>query len=224
MANYPGYGYGYPYPAYFMPEWHTTYVLPHFPEKHHHLEHIRLALNDSIGNVGSAIKHSFAPEPQTLNPVADVLESNSNYYIEIELPGLEATSSLKIRWLNPHTLMVEAILERPAIVEEQVPAARAEVATTVTASKDTKFDSKPEVNGDTTDQVEAKQRNSAVVLTHRERHIGLFARAFHFPTQVVSEHLEAKMHAGLLRIKVPKLETDSAKPEMKAVEVEHSGA
>ena len=224
MANFPGYGY--PYPPYFVQAepWHTTYVLPHFPEKHHHLDQIRLALNESISNVGSAIKHSFAPEAQTLNPVADVRESNSNYYIEIEFPGLEDNGSLKIRWLNPRTLMVETILERPAIVEEQAPAARAEAATTATATKDTKTDSNAEVNGDTTIEVEAEQRNSSPVLTLRERHIGLFARAFTFPTQVVHEHLEAKMHAGLLRIKVPKQETDSAKPEMKAVEVKHSGA
>jgi HSP20 family protein len=38
----------------------------------------------------------------------------------------------------------------------------------------------------------------------RERHIGDFQRSFTFPTEVDSDHMEASLANGLLRIVVPK--------------------
>lgn len=218
--------YGYPYPPEYAPEpWRTTYIPRHYPEKHYPLEHFRHMVGHTLSNVADGFVHPFGTEQPIHTPRIDIRESKSKYYIDIELPGLEVKENLTIKWLNARTLLLETKMERPKIEEDEPTgeqtngnAAAAEPSSEVItqSNKNRKDDS----NIDENDHTKGKD----TALTVHERHIGGLARAFSFPTEVSHEQLEANLHAGLLRMKVPKKEINEVMPEHKEVKVKHSGA
>jgi len=155
------------------------------------------------------------------NPSIDVRESKKSYYIDIELPGLDNKAKLRIKWSSSKTLLVEAELERPKVDEEAQDGEA--TASTTTATEPTPGDGQS-ASGDANVEGKDHEKDKDIALTVHERRVGTFARAFSFPIKVNHEELEAHLHAGLLRVKVPKVETYEVKPEHKEVEVKHSGA
>ena len=221
------YYYNNPYPPpYFVPEpWRTTYVPRHYPETHYPLEHFRHSVSHTLSNVADTIIHPFEHEQPIHNPCVDVRESKGNYYIDIELPGLESKDKLRIRWASSQTFLVETTLETPKIDEddlasEEATGSAAAVGSTPQVNGPSNIGEKNNLKFDGKDDEKGKD----VALTVHERRVGSFARAFSFPTGVSHEKLEATLHAGLLRLKVPKKDIDDVKPEHKEVEVKHSGA
>lgn len=130
-----------------------------------------------------------------------------------DLPGLENKDNLKIKWLNARTFLIETKMERPEIEEQETIGEEADDGTTATKPAQ-------EDHGHSN----SDYKRTDVALTVHERRLGLFARAFSFPTEVCHEKLEANLHAGLLRIKVPKNVVDVVKSEHKEIEVKHSDA
>jgi Hsp20/alpha crystallin family len=53
------------------------------------------------------------------------------------------------------------------------------------------------------------EESQSVYLTLGERRIGTYGRAFNFPVDVNHDATTAKLHAGLLRLTVPKLAADA---------------
>lgn len=223
---YPSDGFAYFHPPYFIVDpLHTTYVPKHYPEKHYPLEHLRHALGHTLSNTADDVIHPFGPEQPIYRPSTDVRESKNNYYVEVELPGLESKDDLMIKWLNSRAFMVETILQRPKILEDQA---------TNTVSSGGAGSAKPplEVKEQTTAdakvdpniQKDVGDKEVEVFLTVHERRIGQSARAFSFATEVSHEKLEATLHAGLLRIKVPQKDPEDVGPEHREVKVNHSGA
>ena len=211
------YYHDYPYPYYVPEPWRTTHVPRHFPERHFPLEHFRHAVGHTLANVADGVIHPWGPEQPIYNPSIDVRESKKNYYVDIELPGLDNKAKLSLTWSNSKTLLVQANLERPKVNEDEDEQAGEETTSATAATT-------PTPGNDQSTEGKDHEKGQNVALTVRERRIGSFARAFSFPTKVNHEELEAHVHAGLLRIKVPKAETYEIKPEHKEVEVKHSGA
>jgi hypothetical protein len=116
-------------------------------------------------------------------------------------------------------------MERPPIVEDQM-AGELIIGCAEGAGPSTEVQNQTSGDGkiDPNPPREDNVRGEEVFLTVHERRIGLFARAFSFPTDVSHEKLEANLHAGLLRIKVPKKASEVTKQEHKEVAVKHSGA
>jgi HSP20 family molecular chaperone IbpA len=217
------YYYDYSYP--FAEPWRTTYVPRHFPEKHYPWEHFCHAIGHGISNVADNVIHPFAPEQPINNPWVDIRESKNNYYVDVELPGLENKDNLKIKWLNARTFLVETKIERPEIEEQETTSEEADNGTTATnpAREDHGHSNSDYKDRSKIDEEDHTTRTD-VALTVHERRLGLFVRAFSFPTDVCHEKLEANLHVGLLRIKVPKNVVDVVKSEHKEIEVKHSGA
>jgi len=216
------YYHDFPYPPYYVPEpWRTTHVPRHFPERHFPLEHFRHTVGHTLGSVADTFIHPWGPEQPMHNPSIDVRESKKSYYIDIELPGLDNKAKLRIKWSSSKTLLVEAELERPKVDEEAQDGEA--TASTTTATEPTPGDGQS-ASGDANVEGKDHEKDKDIALTVHERRVGTFARAFSFPIKVNHEELEAHLHAGLLRVKVPKVETYEVKPEHKEVEVKHSGA
>lgn len=70
-------------------------------------------------------------------------------------------------------------------------------------------------------QPQDDKKKRVVCTTHKERHLGNTARAFHFPTPVEHAATTAQLTNGLLRLTVLKVPEASVKDEHKTVEVQH---
>jgi HSP20 family molecular chaperone IbpA len=140
------------------------------------------------------------------SPKADVRETPSNFYVDVELLGLKEKSHLGILWRSTQTLLVSTNIERPAISEDiviegsngSVQVLRTEeynVADGNESSTEEAF-----TKSSTTHGSGKKQPH----LTVSERQIGTVVRAFNFPVDVNHEKTTAKLDVGLLRLVVPK--------------------
>lgn len=153
------------------------------------------------------------------NPKADVRETASKFYIEVELPGLEHKSDLVLKWLSTRSILVSCDLRRKSIEEEKGSDENTKVSNTevgpgavqnkpasdgfkaAPANSETKgaADDSP-----STKKPEDHEHKHPFHLTVGERNIGHNSRAFHFPVDVEREKMTAKLAAGLLRLEVPK--------------------
>jgi len=213
------YNYGSIYPPYYVPEpWRTTYVPRHFPEQHYPLEHFRHTLGHTISNVAGPLIHPFGSDPPIHTPAIDIRESKHNYYLDIELPGIGPSDKFKIRWVNSQTLLLETKIERPKIVEDEA----RDIVADAEPGKETNAQSNADKTDEATSKIKDGHKEKDIALTVHERRLGSFARAFSFPTAVSHENLEAHLHAGLLRIKVPRKDVEDVKSEHKEVDVKHS--
>jgi HSP20 family molecular chaperone IbpA len=177
---------------------YTTYLHKSFPEHHYPLEHSR-------HRVGTFLK-SLYEEPPYAVPKADVRESTNTFFIDVELPGLETAERLKLTWTNSRTLMIEARLTRPPLPAAEISTSEKEEeqgsklveAKTASNDKDGK-DTMVQESGDA----------RAVHVTVHERWQGLVERAFYFPVDVSHDGLKASLRGGLLRLTIPKVETEN---------------
>ncbi|KAG9781085.1 hypothetical protein KCU88_g3530, partial [Aureobasidium melanogenum] len=207
----------------------TTYVSHTYPEKGSHLHHLPLPF------LGHKVHRLFHDKDQEVHiPKADVRETMSNFYIEVELPGISDKSQLHLRWTSMRTLLVTSKVSRPEIPESElfdVPIIGSAPAPARGSGTTTKSEQPPTENKDASaspgadDQQEQQQQPPAEAaktaapttkkephLTVHERQIGDLMRAFNFPVDVDRDNTHAKLDAGLLRIVVPKLEHDHAQP------------
>jgi HSP20 family molecular chaperone IbpA len=150
-------------------------------------------------------------------PKADVRETMSGFYIDIEVPGINDKADLKLKWLSSGTLLVSCDLRRKKINENRTNGdangfnggAHPEVIGKKAASSS---------QGDVTDgdaegavavsgaaaRNENREHHNSPHLTINERNIGHNSRAFHFPVEVEREKMKATLSAGLLTLEVPK--------------------
>jgi HSP20 family molecular chaperone IbpA len=127
-----------------------------------------------------------SPNPKMYpnHPDIDIRDTKTEYVIEMEVPGLDDPKEIACRWTGLQSLVVSGSIQRPEIA---------------TASVNTEAGTgDPKTENVLPDSAEA-------YLLVGERRIGEFQRHFYFPVEVVMEKLEAKLHAGVLRIRVPKV-------------------
>lgn len=139
-----------------------------------------------------------------LSPRIDTQESTKNFYIDVELPGLESEDKITLRWIGSRTLLVKAAVERKGTPEDEVAPKEGSVGPpqrdAAAAAQKPEADNKAQIKSS------ADEKTPAVYLTLGERHIGLYGRAFDFPVNVDREKTTAELKAGVLRITVPKAE------------------
>ncbi|KIW85648.1 hypothetical protein Z517_01040 [Fonsecaea pedrosoi CBS 271.37] len=194
----------------------TTNIAHTYPEPGHHLHHI------PVPYVAHKVLTKFHDKDEDIHqPKTDVRETQGNFYLEIELPGVKDHSELRLRWTTERTLLLtskthrsqipeeelveepgqpkpEAAAPAPAPTETAAPAPAAPPTTTIPPAPEATQD--PKTTG--TDQTPKK---FAPHLTLSERQIGEMVRAFNFPVDVDRDNTHAKLDAGLLRIVVPKV-------------------
>jgi HSP20 family molecular chaperone IbpA len=125
-------------------------------------------------------KHHDVPEERRVHTFVDVRETKSHFYADVEIAGVEDKESITVQWTSPRTLLVEVTIPRPDVEP---------------------WDSK---TGDNKAVSDEKKGEEGVTLVTGERRIGKLLRVLMFRSEVDAKALQAKLSAGLLRIKVPK--------------------
>lgn len=123
------------------------------------------------------------------SPSFDVHETEQAYVLEGEFPGLHDKSSLNIEFTDPQTLLVRGKTER---VHHE--------SSGGTESTVTKKDAKG------TEEKDSKPRYWV-----SERTVGEFQRSFSFPSYVDVDAVKASLAHGILKIVVPKKQSQIAK-------------
>merc|ERR1712098_458159 len=76
----------------------------------------RKSIGHALGMIGHELSTPWGEGLKT--PHADIRESKSAYYIDIDMPGLDNKNNVTIKWTNKNTLFVEAITKRPDIPKD----------------------------------------------------------------------------------------------------------
>lgn len=130
------------------------------------------------------------------SPSFDLHETEQAYVLEGEFPGLHDKSNLNIEFTDPQTLLVRGKTER--VHQESSGGAESTVT-----KKDTK-----EGKGGTE---EKKDKDSKPRYWVSERTVGEFQRSFSFPSYVDVDAVKASLEHGILKIVVPKKQSQIAK-------------
>jgi HSP20 family protein len=144
-------------------------------------------------------------------PKADVRETMTCFYIDIEVPGIIDKADLKLKWLSSGTLLISCDLKRKKINENRKNGdtngisggADPEVVGKKAAVKDVDAAGVVTDSGITATKENHEHHNSPH-LTVNERNIGHNSRVFHFPVEVERENMKAALSGGLLTLEVPK--------------------
>jgi HSP20 family molecular chaperone IbpA len=198
-------GYFYGNSLYFPDPWQTTWLPKHFPEHHYPLEHTRHA----IGHTFSDIAHEFAnlgpSGPVMICPRVDAHESQTTFYIDVELPGLRSEEQITLKWISTRTLLLRAVVRRTTTPEDEIEVKRNVGQTSATPTTEVTQNKMKDGKA----RSKSNEEIQPIYMTLGERRIGAYGRAFNFPVDVNHESTTAKLDAGVLRITVPKVETAS---------------
>jgi HSP20 family molecular chaperone IbpA len=136
------------------------------------------------------------------HPNVDISDATIYYLIELEIPGIKDPDSVALNWTNSRSLVVAGSTFRswqPKISIDP------ELAMDSNKAKGTENGVSSDAKALKDHQEAPSDGNSdwAPSLVVGERKIGYFRREFHFPVDVNVGEVEARLEAGLLRIKVP---------------------
>jgi len=177
----------------YAPFYDATWVPETFPEHHYPLYNTR-------DRIGHAVHDFFAGTGESLNrPRADIRETLTKYYIEIELAGAHTLENIAIRWEDEKILYIRGLRKRTQLSEE----------------KDNEQDQKDVAAQEADSKIVAKnghvsENNSKVHNIRVERHLGPFSRTFEFFVKVDHDTSRAYLHDGLLTIVVNKKHPENA--------------
>lgn len=145
----------------------------------------------------------------TYTPDADLRETSTHFYLDLEVPGVSDKSSIRIHWTSSRLLVVEGEIIRP----------KAEISAPVGANGDAQDAKQKSVDEDsvaTKDQYPHHESSlypevDGMRLTACERRIGHFIRYFSFPVDVDRSGMKARLEAGLLQMQLPKWQESNDK-------------
>ncbi|CAG8491298.1 14390_t:CDS:1 [Funneliformis caledonium] len=137
--------------------------------------------------------------PNIYRPSVDVSESDKNYVVEAEVPGMKK-EDLSVEFLDDNTLLLKGKVEKGT-------AAPAEGMRTVDNTGDTIA---AEGSTDSTPTGEVVEAGGAALDEPKfwtsERMRGHFQRSFQFPGKIDPENSKASYKNGILSIVIPKVE------------------
>jgi HSP20 family molecular chaperone IbpA len=137
------------------------------------------------------------------HPDVDISDAIGYYLIELEVPGTKSADSIALNWTSWRSLVVAGSSFRSWELDTG-----ANPSTTSNGHRAGGGAGGRDLDAEALK--DSKFRNDGVndhllpFLVIGERRIGSFRREFHFPMDIVVEKVEAKLEAGLLRVRVPK--------------------
>jgi HSP20 family molecular chaperone IbpA len=182
------------------------------------------------------IAHStptYATTITSWGPRADVRETESAYFVEIEVPGIQNENQLLVQWMTPRTIIVSGDVQRSPLptasssdeCETSSNGAQgfvkvANLSATTSQNKDAAGDLEslkrtPSVQDNGAARQEVNKDNPASTFLVSERHVGYWRRSFTLPEDVdldvdpsrnsSGRPLEYKIEAGVMTIRAPKV-------------------
>lgn len=143
---------------------------------------------------------------RAFSPNFDVHETNKQYTLEGELPGLEK-SNLSIEFTDTNTLVVRGKIER-SYTAGTPPDKLLQDAKQKQAITEGKEEGKQKQKEK---EHKAEGEEESVKYWINERTVGSFQRSFSFPGEVDQDNVKASYENGLLKIVVPKKEERTTK-------------
>ncbi|KAK9449641.1 HSP20-like chaperone [Limtongia smithiae] len=148
---------------------------------------------------------SLADTAFTRTPTFDVKETDKEFVLQGELPGVDK-KNLNLEFVDPQTLSVRGTIEK---TQEYNAPPSAEASATSDAST---------AVAESSDKTVTKSSSSApATYWATERVYGEFSRAFKFPTPVDSEKVTASLKNGILSVVVPKMNEAAGKKKIELV-------
>jgi HSP20 family molecular chaperone IbpA len=161
---------------------YTTFLPQTFPEHHHLFEQTR----HKIGNALSSWYHEDGPDIH--RPRADVRETPRQFFMDVELPGVQHKEDIRFSWRNSRWLIIEYTVSRPDLRLDANQLADPQDVDSKQAKEDAEPSGKPIFH-----------------LSLSERRLGNHLRAFEFPVDVDHSSLKVHLEGGLLSIGVDKI-------------------
>ncbi|KAI1452364.1 HSP20-like chaperone [Annulohypoxylon moriforme] len=197
----------------------------------------KYALQNNNGTAAAQQGGRHARHLPTFTPKFDLRETENNYELHGELPGIEK-ENVHVEFTDPQTIVVRGRVERtyqagtpPAGLLEKAPEASGAITE---APKEEHHDKahQPTVEDDTegaaptsantvaeTDKGKVAEQQQPKQPQHKfwvsERSVGEFSRTFQFPSRVDTDNVAASLNNGILTVTVPK----SKKPEGRRIQV-----
>ncbi|KAM0708854.1 hypothetical protein Q7P35_005508 [Cladosporium inversicolor] len=180
------------------------YAHPYYEPPFEHVDHPHERLHQHNTFLGVMARRKPDQKTYPNHPDVDISDAISYYLIELEVPGIKDAGAIALNWTSWRSLVVAGTifrswdpkttldLDSASNSKSEKGDAAGELRLDVEAPKDAK------------DEADAENAQLPPYLVIGERRIGSFRREFHFPVDVEVEKVEAKLEAGLLRIKVPK--------------------
>jgi HSP20 family molecular chaperone IbpA len=166
----------------------------------------------------SSIEDDRRQAARTFSPKFDVRETNGNYLLDGELPGI-AQSDIEIEFADPRTLVIKGRVRREynhASVEDTAAKPKARPvspnkphqptvedegeATGESSAPVAKLSEKQQVSADN----DGKSQSLPFAYRVSERQVGEFHRTFAFSTRVDQDAVKANLKNGILSVIIPK--------------------
>jgi HSP20 family molecular chaperone IbpA len=102
------------FPGYYTVPSYQTYSIP----SHHNLpfENARKSISHAFTSAGKELANPWGEGFRS--PHCDIRETQSAYYLDLEIPGLDSKKSVSIKWTSKTTLFVEGITHRMEIPDD----------------------------------------------------------------------------------------------------------
>ncbi|KAK9459765.1 HSP20-like chaperone [Lipomyces oligophaga] len=142
----------------------------------------------------------------TKTPSFDVKETESEYVLEGEVPGVDK-KNINLEFVDPQTLSVKGYVEQS---KEYSSSPMEEPENPVDSTADSQT-SETAVTAKPEGAVSSVSEKASGTYWASERIYGSFSRAFRFPTPVDSENVAASLKNGILHVKVPKIKETPVK-------------
>ncbi|KAK5956140.1 hypothetical protein OHC33_002713 [Knufia fluminis] len=174
----------------------------------------------------------------TLSPKFDIKETEKEFVLEGELPGVEK-KDISLEFADDNTLVLKTRVEKvrkegrePQSQSQQQEQGQIEdSAKNDSQAQDTQMSGANQESTSTTNQNTSTENDTTVATTNQnqnnevskptsttqyhltERSIGTFQRAFSLPGELKHEEVKASLRNGVLTVTVPKVVKDTKEPE-----------
>ena len=141
------------------------------------------------------------------SPAFDVHESQHEYVLEGELPGLSDKKNVSLEFTDDKTLLVQGKIERSI---KRYSDDQGKIQTIENGEEQKKIEGE---KGNEVDRGQPASKKPKYWVS--ERSVGEFSRSFSFPSTIDVERVKASLEHGILKVVVPKKE----KPQGRRIEV-----
>ncbi|KAI5815712.1 HSP20-like chaperone [Pyronema omphalodes] len=167
-------------------------------------------LDRATSSTGSSTSAS-STHRRAFSPTFDVHETEREYVLEGEFPGLSDKKNINIEFTDDKTILISGKIEREfkGVKDEQGKGnliESAEEQKKIEGDKTTagQEDDKSEKSEKNVEKIKEKSKGPKYWVS--ERSVGEFSRSFSFPGHVDIDQVKASLEHGILKIVVPKME------------------
>jgi len=162
---------------------------------------------NSVSGSSGGMQSSGSGNVRAFSPSFDVHETEHEYVLEGELPGLTDKKDVSIEFTDDKTILVHGRIERSHTIYRD---SHGNVQTIEQGEEQKKIEGGSEDkqgrDNEEKEKEKEKDKKSGLKCWLSERSVGEFSRSFSFPTTVDVDRVKASLANGILKVAVPKLE------------------